>query len=273
MKTVKKFHQFVRVERGPVNSVITDLLSGAIFHVSNDMIDLFEAGSYDQIDDFIEGATAENLVMDIDPRRWIPANDADLDAEPIDAKEIGIELHIEEGVDIQKILNAFGKYPVFRIFYYGDTLPPGIVTNAEVTLKQKNFARCVELAGVDGNFGKAPESILCFNKKYNSCWGTSLAFTADSKIRPCIHSLTEIGSIDQDLDNVEALIEQLRPYWEYNKDKVARCRDCEFRYVCFDCREIALRNSGELDAHNPLCPYNPYTGEWEDQETIDNKKF
>ena len=44
------------------------------------------------------------------------------------------------------------------------------------------------------------------------------------------------------------------------------CQDCEYRYVCFDCRPIseavAGRNSNYLSSPYPRCTYNPYTGEW-----------
>ena len=44
------------------------------------------------------------------------------------------------------------------------------------------------------------------------------------------------------------------------------CQDCEYRYVCFDCRPLsegyAKGQSDYLHAPYPRCSYNPYTGEW-----------
>ena len=58
-----------------------------------------------------------------------------------------------------------------------------------------------------------------------------------------------------------------RKYWNLTKDKVGVCRDCEFRYICTDCRaftENNHKNSEGLDISKPLkCGYDPYTGKWE----------
>ena len=56
------------------------------------------------------------------------------------------------------------------------------------------------------------------------------------------------------------------------KDKEEKvCKDCEFRYICTDCRaytEKTHTNEEGLDTSKPLkCGYNPYTGEWEEWST------
>ena len=52
-----------------------------------------------------------------------------------------------------------------------------------------------------------------------------------------------------------------KKYWDINKDKIHVCKDCEFRYICTDCR--AYVEDPEDILSKPLkCGYNPYTGEW-----------
>jgi hypothetical protein len=57
-----------------------------------------------------------------------------------------------------------------------------------------------------------------------------------------------------------------RRAWASTKDQVAVCKDCEYRYVCFDCRPLSEGAAGGradyLHAPYPRCTYNPYTGEW-----------
>ncbi|HLT42986.1 MAG TPA: hypothetical protein VKZ95_09805, partial [Sphingobacteriaceae bacterium] len=40
------------------------------------------------------------------------------------------------------------------------------------------------------------------------------------------------------------------------------CKDCEFRYICQDCRAY-LKNSDDLYSKPLKCTYNPYEGVWE----------
>lgn len=45
------------------------------------------------------------------------------------------------------------------------------------------------------------------------------------------------------------------------KDQIEVCRDCEFRYVCTDCRAYT-RESGNLYSKPAKCSYDPYTATW-----------
>ncbi|GEN75154.1 hypothetical protein CHA01nite_08940 [Chryseobacterium hagamense] len=67
-----------------------------------------------------------------------------------------------------------------------------------------------------------------------------------------------------------------KKYWNITKDDIEICKDCEFRYICTDCRaftEAALRSDQGLDISKPLkCGYNPYTNEWKEWSTNPLKK-
>ncbi|MCP5108716.1 MAG: grasp-with-spasm system SPASM domain peptide maturase, partial [bacterium] len=76
----------------------------------------------------------------------------------------------------------------------------------------------------------------------------------------CIYSNIVIGDIMS--EDTGEILEKLQTYWHITKDKVEKCKDCELRYVCFDCREIPSRKSGDLYSVNPICKYDPYNGTW-----------
>lgn len=63
-------------------------------------------------------------------------------------------------------------------------------------------------------------------------------------------------------------LQGFKKYWNLTKDQVEGCKDCEFRYVCTDCRAYTEQthfNQSDLDCSKPLkCGYNPYTTEWEE---------
>ena len=100
---------------------------------------------------------------------------------------------------------------------------------------------------------------------YHSCLAGKIAITATGDIIPCIfarnqvcgnivnHSLTEIISG-----------QPLAQCWHTTKDCINKCKDCEYRYACPDCRPLAQGSDPEkfwlADPQN--CSYNPYTGIW-----------
>ena len=73
--------------------------------------------------------------------------------------------------------------------------------------------------------------------------------------------LESFGNIGQStlkevIDNPE-----FRKMWGITKDQISICKDCEFRYVCSDCRAFLQKPEDKFS--KPLkCGYDPYTATW-----------
>lgn len=104
------------------------------------------------------------------------------------------------------------------------------------------------------------ESYIEF-QKFNSCLNRKISIDVEGNIKNCPSMSESFGNI-KDTTLVEALEKPgFKKYWDINKDKIHVCKDCEFRYICTDCR--AYTDNPEDILSKPLkCGYNPYTGEW-----------
>ncbi len=261
---VKKFHQFVKVEKGPINAALIDLLKGGVYQVENGVIAALEQGRYEDIPEFMESALEENLIIDVDEKSWLPpCGEDDFDAFNIDflEREFNIELHIEEGIDLEAVLEKLKYHNIYRVVFYGREVPQIPNQQPKIVRKEKDFDRCVKQTCVTGDFDRVTEPGYKFNKRYNSCWGEKLAVTREGKVRPCIHSSIAVGDIM--VDDIKEILEKMDKYWTLSKDKINKCKDCELRHVCFDCREVAYRHGGDLFSAQPNCSYDPYKGTWE----------
>lgn len=98
----------------------------------------------------------------------------------------------------------------------------------------------------------------------NVCWADSACILANGDVTPCEMEFEEIqGNIlRQSLtdvllgvggDNAQRL----------TKDKIEICKDCEYRYACWECRAMAHNLDGTRFSKPLTCMHNPYTGEWE----------
>lgn len=69
-------------------------------------------------------------------------------------------------------------------------------------------------------------------------------------------------------DTLVAAVEKsgFKQYWHLTKDQINVCKDCEFRYICTDCRAY-LENPDDIYSKPLKCGYNPYTCEWEEWST------
>lgn len=102
---------------------------------------------------------------------------------------------------------------------------------------------------------------------HNSCLHKKIGIDLQGNIKNCPLMGESFGNISE-VSLEEALARPgFKKYWHITKDQVETCKDCEFRYICTDCRAYTERNhknSEGLDISKPLkCGYNPYTGKWE----------
>jgi len=101
---------------------------------------------------------------------------------------------------------------------------------------------------------------------HNTCLNRKISIDSEGNIKNCPSMKESYGNI-RDTTLQEALEKPgFKKYWNINKDQVEVCKDCEFRYICTDCR--AYLEAPENIYSKPLkCGYNPYTCEWEEWST------
>lgn len=96
---------------------------------------------------------------------------------------------------------------------------------------------------------------------YNTCLNKKISISENGTIKNCPSLLQSFGQIaDNNLLEI-VFKEELRRKWKISKNNISDCKDCEFRYVCSDCRAFISTPDDEFS--KPLkCNYDPYTGTW-----------
>lgn len=121
----------------------------------------------------------------------------------------------------------------------------------------------VDLKYFNTNLPKVLEAV-----NHNSCLHKKIGIDIDGNIKNCPLMPESFGNIYH--SSLEEVLVQsnFKKYWNLTKDKIEVCKDCEFRYICTDCRAYTERTHSSkegLDISKPLkCGYNPYTCTWED---------
>jgi SPASM domain peptide maturase of grasp-with-spasm system len=105
----------------------------------------------------------------------------------------------------------------------------------------------------------------------NSCLNRKISIDQYGYIKNCPSMANHFGHV-----NDIALSEVLKnnTFYEVSgitKDHVSVCNNCEFRYVCTDCRAY-LEKPDDLNSKPLKCGYNPYTCTWEEWATIPAKQ-
>ena len=96
---------------------------------------------------------------------------------------------------------------------------------------------------------------------WNTCLNRKISISSDGHIRNCPSLPQSFGHISTTPMSAAVMSPHYKDLWGITKDQVKVCRDCEFRYICTDCR--AYREDPADMASKPLkCGYDPYSAEW-----------
>lgn len=100
----------------------------------------------------------------------------------------------------------------------------------------------------------------------HNCLTGKITITDKGNILPCIFSRNQVVGNISNQTLTEALKGAIQNVWQLTKDDVLVCRDCQYRYVCFDCRPLsegAANGNGQYNsAPYPRCTHNPYEDRW-----------
>jgi len=103
--------------------------------------------------------------------------------------------------------------------------------------------------------------VFWHNKKWHPCLGKSLAITYDGRVLPCpMMRNYSFGNIkDKELYKIFEGKKEIEKFWNLTLDNIEKCKGCEFRYACSDCRALEENLTGKLKGKR-LCNYEPEEG-------------
>lgn len=136
------------------------------------------------------------------------------------------------------------------------------VDSANLVYARQPIASHVHCGQVRPGYFTTGTSFFLESQRFNSCLNRKVSIDAAGEIRNCPSMPASFGSAKTTRIQSAVMDDAFREFWEVNKDQVEICRDCEFRYVCPDCRAW-VRTSDEKYAKPSKCGYDPYTGTWE----------
>ncbi|MDO4726058.1 MAG: grasp-with-spasm system SPASM domain peptide maturase [Porphyromonadaceae bacterium] len=160
-----------------------------------------------------------------------------------------------------KIYNSYEYITKLVVFNYMSDIYPKIKNIFFVQQELESENQC----------GKISENLFCPNlrtflsaKTANSCLYKKISIDKKGYIKNCPSMNKSYGNIDDNITLKEALsIPDFTKLWHITKDQIEVCKDCEFRYICTDCR-CFITDKNNILSKPKNCKYNPYSTEWEE---------
>jgi len=103
------------------------------------------------------------------------------------------------------------------------------------------------------------------SQHFNTCLNRKVCIDVDGNIKNCPSFPKTFGNIRD--TTIKKAIEKsgFKEMWVIKKDDIDVCRDCEFRYMCSDCRAF-IKDPNNIFSQPVKCFYNPYISKWKGDE-------
>ncbi|MEC5395936.1 grasp-with-spasm system SPASM domain peptide maturase [Bergeyella sp. RCAD1439] len=195
-----------------------------------------------------------------------------LSSSPI--KTIEILLDSQNFLESDVIEVAIKHTRVQVIFFYNSSFNSSKTLEKELltVVNVKNNILDSKYCGIiDENYFLSDLKYFSKSHFHNNCLKGKIFFDEKMNAFNCPSFSQSFGNLmNLNKDNLAGNAFFLK-YQNITKNNIKVCKDCEFRYICTDCRaytEQTYYNEEGLDVSKPLkCGYNPYTGEWEKWST------
>ena len=112
------------------------------------------------------------------------------------------------------------------------------------------------------------KSFTTESMNHNNCLHKKISVDKNGFIKNCPSMTESFGHISETTLSEALKKSGFKKYWNINKDQIQGCQDCEFRYVCTDCRayvddyDSSGNPRGVHKSKALKCDCDPFTGEW-----------
>lgn len=182
-------------------------------------------------------------------------------------KSINLIIAATNEINSKFLKFLFDNYPIAQMHLHSfltndkknirDKLKNYPITISEVQLYGHQCCGNINLRNFNTNVQLFNES-----NQFNSCLNRKIGISSCGKIKNCPSMNQIYGRVGK--QKIKDIIHsaEFQKIWNISKDKINVCKDCEYRYICIDCRAFIDDPSDPYS--KPLkCGYNPYTNKWE----------
>lgn len=191
-----------------------------------------------------------------------------------------IEFLVEHDFNNKGIATLLTEYPIANITYHSyakksatnKTSKTKPEEHGAISYTEQKVNSC-EGCGLINMHSLGIRNVKGFteNIKYNGCLNRKISIDETGFVKNCPSMQKNYGHVTSTSLTAVAGNEQFQKLWGINKDSIDTCKDCEFRYICTDCRAYTM--DGDLFSKPKKCQYDPYTGKWANDKVAVNTVF
>ena len=129
----------------------------------------------------------------------------------------------------------------------------------------KDFKDKNQCGNIDQKYFSIEMNHFTEAQHFNTCLNRKICIDENGEVKNCPSMTKSFGHIDD--VNLKKIITnfEFTKIWSIRKDDIDVCKDCEFRYICTDCR-CYIKSPENIYSQPARCGYNPYIAKWENEQ-------
>ncbi len=173
-------------------------------------------------------------------------------------------LNYNNSLDISNLTSILDTFPRIRHIGIGNYQDKPFLEDYRISYSTNYINFQHDCGKISSHYFSISIDTFFEAKQYNSCLNRKLFIDSNGNIKNCPSSKQIYGNVQD--TTLKSIIEnpKFKDIWLINKDKIDVCKDCEFRYMCTDCR-CFLKQSNNVYSQPYKCTYNPYIALWESE--------
>lgn len=179
-------------------------------------------------------------------------------------ESIDVILPFDENFKV--IVNLKSNYPKLSKIIFHSTPENKQITNhdsPEIFFTTEEILSSNNCGQISPYFFSRNRGHVLKSMNFNSCLHKKLGIDISGNIKNCPSMADSNGNVSDFIDllniNFNTKIGNIK------KDSIKVCQDCEFRYICTDCR-VFIDDPSDDYSRPSKCEYNPYISKWKNEE-------
>ncbi len=181
----------------------------------------------------------------------------------------GIDIITNYDEESVELVNNQSNERILSIVFYSapfDDVPKRENSTTQIAFVKQSILSESFCGQIHSSYFNTNITLFTEAQQHNTCLNRKISIDVNGEIKNCPSMAKSYGNI-KDTTLAEAIEKPgFKDLWFINKDKIHVCKDCEFRYICTDCRAY-IENPEDIYSKPLKCGYNPYTAEWEEWST------
>ncbi|WP_299178314.1 grasp-with-spasm system SPASM domain peptide maturase, partial [uncultured Chryseobacterium sp.] len=160
--------------------------------------------------------------------------------------QVEISMHEKEHIesfwsDLKEIsnLSIISSITIYMQDKNLTNIPP---EDKKINFIQKYIHNQKSCGTIQGNIDSVNLEVISESIHHNSCLNCKLSVDTLGNIKNCPSMSQNFGNIKNTTLEEALNHHDFKKYWNLTKDKIEVCKDCEFRYICTDCRAYTERS-------------------------------